>query len=621
MPSRAEPTTFRSDLGVYGLPGSVHPWDIRFDVADRAFCDRQADGTYRLRVVTEPGLVDGLVVVGDHYGGASGYSLEEIVAGIRFVGWELQAPLPPGGELSLAFRSPDGSPVYRVPSGISGAVERLDRWTLPDLTPLDVPAWAQGAVIYQIFPDRFADGDPSNNPPETEPWGSPPASDSFQGGDLAGVLAHLDHLEALGVDTIYLNPVTVAPSNHRYDAVDYHHVDPALGGDEALAKLVAEAHSRGMRVMTDLSINHVHPSFPPFEDMQRHGTASPYHGWFAVTEHPPRVRVDLERLDDDGHRRLDRLRRQAGIEVEETTLADGPPLQPTYQAWFGVPTMPRVDLSHPQARAYMLDVLTSWVDRFDIDAWRMDVARYVDPDVWPEARNKLRESKEDFLLLAEIMGDGSAWLQGDGFDATMNYTFRALVLRFLARGTLDAPGFLDGYARLWAQYAWPVTLASQNLIGSHDTPRFLTEAGGEEWRMVLAIVLQMTLPGAPGLYYGDEVGMEGGEDPGCRGAFPWDPDPLDHPLARTISELAALRRAHPVLRTGEWRALGAWDEAVAFERILPGEEVVVVVNRGAAPTALEVGATEVLWGSGRIIGPRIEVAARSAAVARLTSDR
>lgn len=342
------------------------------------------------------------------------------------------------------------------------------------------------------------------------------------------------------------------------------------------------------------------------------GEESEYAGWFAVHSYPPRLLVDYDRLEPENEKWLAAWQSNLGLEVEESDRP-GPPIQPSYEAWFGVPTMPRVDLSHPPARDYMLDVLTSWVDRFDIDAWRMDVARYVDPDVWPEARSALTEHKPDFFLLAEVMGDASEWLQGNGFHAAMNYTFRAAVLDFLAYESTDAEGFLEAYLRLLGQYAWGVTLASHNLIGSHDTPRFLTEATGQEWRLRLALVMQMTLAGSPGIYYGDEVGLDGGEDPECRKAFPWDRPPLDHPLAATVAELTRLRRAHPALIRGEWRAGEAKGGLLTYRRMLDGEELTVVINRGGSPASI-VGQSSPVWGEATPIAGGIAVGARSAAI-------
>ena len=651
MAATARPRRHDDDRGIYGLPGDVSPWDVRFDPRDRAFMDREPDGRFRLRVWTEPALADARLVVRSGRQIES-YPMTAVAASGRFTFWEAVAgPFGAGTEYSFAFRAGGGrgqggrgQGVYLSPAGITVAIERLDRWRFPDsaeeLAPLAVPAWARGAVIYQIFPDRFADGDRSVDPPDVRPWGTAPQARGFWGGDLAGIAARLDYLTRLGVEAIYLTPIFASPSNHRYDTVDYLTVDPLLGGNDALRALVDAAHEAGMRVVLDVSINHVHPRFFAFADVVRNGSRSEFRDWFVIEEWPLRIRY---RPHVPAHRSLAEWlpvwRRETGLPIEEAADA-GPAVEPTYEAWYGVPTMPRVNLANPQARSYLLQALTGWIRDYGIDGWRLDVARYVDPDVWRDLRPMVRAVKPDTYLLGEVMGDASVWLQGDAFDASMNYPLRELAVRFFAAGTIDGRQLADGLARLWAGCAWPVAQAAHNLIGSHDTPRFLTLAGGEVWRLRLAVVLQMTFPGAPGLYYGDEVGMTGGGDPGCRGTFPWPgegqvdagaPDPERHPLFRTAAELAALRRTEPALRTGEWRAGEARGSLVTFERRLGRRRLLVAINRGRTAAAVELGSARArllwgggeacgggeAWGGGEVDGGRLRVAGRAAAIVRL----
>lgn len=611
---------FPHDLGVYGTPGDVSPWDIRFDPADRAHLEPVGSGRFRFRVWGEPGLGNGLVVVRDGEGTVTGHPMEVVAATIRFGFFEaVVGPFCGRVEYSFAFRNAAGHPVYLAPSGVTNAVERLDRWTLdPALPAVGVPEWAKGAVIYQIFPDRFAKGDGSTDPPGTDPWGSPPHSRRFQGGDLVGVADRLDYLAGLGVDAIYLNPIFTSPSNHRYDAIDYSSVDPALGGDAALERLVGEAHRRGMRVILDASFNHVHPRFFAFADLVRRGRRSRYRDWFVVRDWPPRLlyRPHATRSTPWVREWIPVWEEQVGVPVE---VVDGPgrAVEPTYEAWYSVPTMPRVNLANPEARAYMLGVAAHWVAEHGIDGWRMDVARYVDPDFWNDFRRVVKAADPEAYLLCEVMGDAGDWLQGDRFDATMNYTFRDLALRFFARDEIDGAALLDDAARLIAQYPWAVTLVNQNLIGSHDTPRFLSEAGGDVWRLRLATVFQLTFPGAPGIYYGDEVAMTGGDDPGSRGAFPWEIAGGGHDLQETIRRLAALRRSEPALVTGDWRPVHGAGGLVAFERRLGRRRVLVAINRSGRPARVPAGPgwRRLLWGSGRVEGGEVVVGARSAVLA------
>jgi glycosidase len=531
----------------------------------------------------------------------------------RFTLWEVLAgPLQAGSDYSLAFKAPNGRGVYVSPDGVTNAIERLDRWPLTPPPRSSAPDWAKGAFIYQIFPDRF--GRHEDGPRgDTEEWGSPPGRHMFQGGDLPGVTERLGYLEDLGVDVIYLNPVFTSPSNHRYDTVDYYEVDPMLGGNEALSALIESAHSRRIRVILDASFNHVHPRFFAFADVMRHGERSSYWGWFVVSDWPLQIRLRPESASRTLLEEVERWAAQTGLPV---TVADGPgpPVEPSYDSWYGVATMPRVDLSNLEARAYMLDVARYWPREFGIDGWRMDVTRYVDPDFWVDFRQAVHDVNPDAYLLCEVMGDASSWLQGDRFDAVMNYAFRDLCLKFFARDDLDGEGFTDGISHLWSQYSWPATLAGQNLLSSHDTPRLLTECGGEVWRARLATIFQFTFPGAPGVFYGDETGMLGGDDPENRGAFPPEPD-HEHEIHITIAELARLRRAEPALRLGDWRPLIASRGMIAFTRDHEGRRLLVVINTSATdgrPPA--TGISEVIWGDASLDGDVITVAARSAAV-------
>jgi glycosidase len=616
VPSRVRrPVRHVEDIGIHGVPGDVSPWDVRFDPTDVAFCEPLGDGRYRFRVWTEPELASASLVVRDD-GLVTEWPLEPIKTR-RFTIWEaIVGPLDDDAEYSLAFLTRLGRPVYSTPDGISVAVERLDRWRLPTPRLIDVPEWATGAVMYQIFPERFANGDPSNDPEGAVAWGTEPEPVQFQGGDLQGITGRLDHLEWLGVEVIYLNPVFTSPSNHKYDTIDYYSVDPAFGGDEALRALVVAAHQRNIRVILDASFNHVHPRFFAFADVIEHGAESVYADWFVVNSWPLSigVREHLMGSDHPMRRWLDRWPSETGLPTVALE-GDGRPVEPSYEAWYGVATMPRLDLSNPAARAYALDVARYWVREFDVDGWRMDVARYVDPDFWNDFRKAVREEDPEAYLIAEIMGDAGAWLQGDRFDATMDYTFRSLCLRFLATDEIDGVEFQDEAARSIFQYAWPVTLVCQSLIGSHDTPRFLTEADGEAWRLRLATVLQMTMPGMPGIYYGDELEMAGGSDPGCRGAFPSDIEASEVSNAVAIHELAAVRRRRPELVDGDWRPVGAGDEFVAFERI-GGQRTLVMVNRSTSPVTLS---TDRAWagvefGNGRVEPNSVTVAPRSAIV-------
>ncbi len=419
----------------FEIPGSLYPFDVRHDPANRAFLEREADGRLRIRIHTQPELTTGVVVVG-----TEGTDLDVVGRSTRFTYWQAFLDAPNSGTLqyTFAFKDRSGVPLYFSRHGVAGAIEGWEpsfSIDLASLTPIDAPDWAKGAVIYQIFPERFADGDPSLTPAELKAaWGSTPHWLQFQGGDLIGIVDRLDYLAALGVDALYLNPIFTSPSTHKYDASDFYSVDPAFGGDEALRSLVEQAHGHDIRIILDVAFDHAHPSFPQFQDVLAKGADSPFADWFTVYDWPLRVLVN------DGAARgyyppgyfeaMQESLTEHGLILEQRQ--SGPPVEPTYRAWYGVPTMPQLDLENPETRAYFLDVATYWIREFDIDGWRMDVAREPSHGFWRDVRSTVRRARPDACLLAEIWGDTSAWLQGDQFDATMNYTFRDLCVGYFA---------------------------------------------------------------------------------------------------------------------------------------------------------------------------------------------
>lgn len=606
---------FDSDVGVYGVPGDVTPFDIRFDPTNRTHVDREVDGSYTIRAWAEPELTDGLLVAREA-GQVVGHPMHRSSKGGRFVYWQVSLAASENPiEFSLAFRSGAGLPVYRVPAGISSSVERLDRWKLDGLMePFATPAWAHGAVIYQIFPDRFANGDSTNDPIDVNPWNSPPAPRGFWGGDLAGIQSKLGYLEELGIDLIYLNPIFRSPSNHRYDTIDYYQVDPMLGTNQDLKSLIDDAHGRGIRVMIDASFNHVHPQFFAFQDLIENGPDSEYTDWFVVNEWPVHLKRNQRKLSRGAAGWLPIWVEQTGLAVVDDPQAPSG-IVPSYDTWYGVATMPRVNLANPEARQYMLDVAAYWITQFSLDGWRMDVARYVDPDFWNDFRKVVKAANPNALLLAEVMGDASDWLQGDRFDATMNYTFRDVCLGFFAHDLIDGRGFLDRMGTMLAQYGHASTVCNQNLIGSHDTARFLTESGGERWRLDLATVCQLTVPGSPSIYYGDEIGLEGGTDPGSRGTFPWSPDPTSDPTHQLVQDLARLRRRRPALRTGTWHPGMSTRHIISYERRLGKARLLIIMNRGRSKNHLtNDGWSKAIWGSAEISEQTITIPARRAAI-------
>jgi cyclomaltodextrinase / maltogenic alpha-amylase / neopullulanase len=480
---------------------------------------------------------------------------------------------------------------------------------------IHTPDWVKHAIFYQIFPDRFARS-PRSTPLrgiEFKPWGSPPEQQGFQGGDLLGIIDKLDYLQHLGVTALYLTPIFASASNHRYHAYDYYQVDPLLGGNAALRELLDEAHGRGMRVVLDGVFNHASRGFWAFHHILENGANSPYLDWFIIRGWPLRAYSS-----DRTH-------------------------PPNYDCWWGLPALPKFNIRNPGVREYLLDVARHWV-AFGIDGWRLDVPTEID-DVrfWQAFRQVVKSVNPDAYLCGEIWHLAERWLQGDQFDAVMNYPFSRAVLGFCGARTLVqgyrqgsyplTPLTAGGFARqiddIYTRYDWQVNYAQLNLLDSHDTARALWIVGDEKSALRLCVLCQMTMPGAPCIYYGDEIGMSAAQDPFCRAAFPWqDQGRWDHDLLAFYRRATALRHHNPALRTGTFQRLHAGGGVYAFARTLPQQYAVVIINAQTGTATMDLDVTGVaptemvfedVWNDGRYVvkGQRLSsvtVPARDAVV-------
>ena len=464
---------------------------------------------------------------------------------------------------------------------------------------VETPAWARDAIFYQIFPDRFASSERVHKPGRLEPWDAPPTIHGFKGGDLRGIAEHLGYLEDLGINALYLTPIFSSASNHRYHTYDYLAVDPLLGGDDALRELLDAAHDRGMRVVLDGVFNHTGRGFWPFHHVLETGAASPYRGWF---------HLDDERLDEG-----------------QPLVAYPPPGTPSsahgYDAWWGLPALPKLNTDDPEVREFLFRVAEHWL-RFGIDGWRLDVPMEIDDEVfWQEFRRRCRAIRPDAYLVGEIWQVAPEWLRGDRFDALMNYPLGEAILGFAGGSRLDmtvigqhyefgksvrpldGPAFGARVMELASAYDPDVVAVQLNLLGSHDTPRLRTVLGDDVTGVRLATLLQATLPGAPCIYYGDEVGLRGGNDPECRAAFPWDEARWEPGLRDAVRALLHLRSAEPALRDGPLRVVGADASAVAFERGAGASRFVVVVNAGESAVRLGLRFEDAPGGAGGHLAP------------------
>lgn len=424
-----------------------------------------------------------------------------------------------------------------------------------DYPTFETPDWAREAIFYQIFPDRFADGDTKNDPPDVVQWGSPPTTSNRMGGDLAGILNRLEYLRDLGINALYLNPIFESRSNHGYDTTDYMRIDPRFGTSATLKSLTARAHLHGWHVILDGVFNHTGVDFEPFQSVVREGASSPYRNWYFVHRFPVRVR--------DGRN--------------------------SYEGWNGSPWMPKLNVRDPAARDYLLNAAAHWTKEAKIDGWRLDAASEVSHDFWKTFRKTIKSIKPDALIIGEVWTDAREWLQGDEMDSVTNYRWRGATLDFFAFDKSSPSGFDAQLAQIRAEYPVPATSVMFNMLGSHDVERIRTLCQGDWLKERQAVAFQMTYPGTPCIYYGDEIGLEGGKDPDNRRAMPWDKRQWDETSHKFYKECIALRKKHAVLRRGDYQTLVADVSGVyAFLRSYNDERALVVFNRSDAPQTATV---------------------------------
>lgn len=395
--------------------------------------------------------------------------------------------------------------------------------------------WTDTTVMYQIFPERFANG-MGEKPYITAPWDATPTSRMYLGGDLPGVTQHLDYLSDLGVNCLYFTPIHPSPTNHKYSIVDYYDVDAGFGGQAAFRELVQAAHARGMRVLLDGVFNHCSEHHPFFEDVKRCGKASPYYDFFLI----------------DG----DFPSREKG----------------NYRTFGFSSDMPKLNTGIPAVIDYFCGVGAWWIREFGIDGWRLDVMDEISDDFLRAFRKAVKAANPDALILGEAWHDPRAWLAGDELDGVMNYGLTKALIDYLVDGALTARQAASRLTRLFFRTTSISARMMMNLLDSHDTDRFLTLLRGDRQRLKLALCLLFFFPGMPCVYYGDEIGMTGGYDPDCRKGFIWDETAWDAELRRHVQLLARLKTGGRL--AGDVIRISASDDVLTLER----EELTLLVN-------------------------------------------
>lgn len=405
-----------------------------------------------------------------------------------------------------------------------------------------VPDWAKGAVVYQIFPDRFA----TDKKIDEKKWYKSPMHNKDKlYGNLRGIINKIDYFKDLGIDILYLTPIFRSNSNHKYDTIDYYQIDPDFGTKEDLRELVSIAHDNNMRVILDGVFNHTSPNFFAFEDLVKNNEHSKYVNWYYPDSFP----------------------------IKTT----GKPNFLTFGYYGG---MPKLNCSNPEVRNYIYDIVTYWIRECDIDGWRLDAADEVAHDFWKDLRKKIKSIKSDALIIGEIWHYTSSYLQGDEWDTIMNYNFRANVDNYFAKHIISASDFVNEFGFLRGTSHTRVHQLLWNLIDSHDTGRFLHCANEKKAALKLAVAVQMTTPGMPMIYYGDEVGLTGGQDPDCRRGMLWDENRQDKEIYNWYKKLIHIRKEHSCLTNGNVKYLEIDDnnDLIVMRAYNDTEELYIILH-------------------------------------------
>ena len=367
--------------------------------------------------------------------------------------------------------------------------------------------WCDKSVFYQIFVDRFHIGKTKKNTDYIDKkWGELPEPKGFFGGDIKGITEKLDYLNDLGINAIYLTPIFQSPSNHKYDTIDYETVDEMFGTNSDLKELVENAHQRGIKILLDAVFNHCSYLCKQFQDVLLKGKQSGYYDWFIIHGDRP----DLDDMN--------------------------------YECFAACNYMPKWNTNNNEVQNFLLHIAVKWIREYGIDGWRLDVADEVSHDFWRNFRKAVKNEKPDAIIIGENWHNAFPWLQGDQFDSIMNYSFTKACLDFFAFGKYSAKQFCDRLSEILMRNTDQVNEMMLNLLDSHDTERFLTNAGGNKSKLKCALAVMFFFVGMPCIYYGTEIGMSGGYDPDSRRTFDWNENNWDKDLFQTIKELIQLRK-------------------------------------------------------------------------------
>jgi glycosidase len=429
----------------------------------------------------------------------------------------------------------------------------------PYINPIDVhkqPSWIKDTVFYQIFVERFMNGNPENSPPDLCSWDEEPKPKSFFGGDLKGIIDKLDYLGELGINGIYLTPIFKSPSNHKYDIVNYFEIDPYFGSEKVLKELIDKAHDKGIRIVLDAVFNHCSNQFPPFLDVLEKGKASQYYDWFTI---------DGDIINED---------------------------RTNYRMFGHVRSMPKLNTANGKLKEYLLSSVRYWTTEFNIDGWRLDVSDEIDHQFWREFRTLVKNISKEAVIIGENWHNALPWLMGDQFDSVMNYPVTKLCLDFFARRNISAKEFENMLSAYLMRYPDQVNESLLNLLDSHDTERFLYTAGGRKESLKNAAAFLFAYKGMPCTYYGTEIGMTGCYDPGCRKGFDWKQENWDMELYQLYKKLISVRKEEKALKYGSI-AFDSTDLLFVMKRSYEKERIYILINNTESKQEYMLSGTEI----------------------------
>ncbi len=426
------------------------------------------------------------------------------------------------------------------------------------------PDWVSDTIWYQIFPERFCNGSPEEGR-DVLPWGSDEV-DGYNkkfGGNLAGIIEKLDYIKECGFNGIYLNPIFTSPSSHKYDTTDYFKVDADFGDNEIFGRLVEEAHKRGIKVMLDAVFNHCGFFHPFWQDVLKNGVNSQYYNCFYI-------------LDTDKPIIYGKL--------ENGMPGDCPKEYLNYRTFAYTQSMPKWNTGNPIAREYLLKAAVYWIEQYHIDGWRLDVSNEISHDFWREFRKRVKAVNPEVYILGENWDNSYPWLQGDQFDGVMNYEFTTPVWNFFRNDDRNgvkyhAREFKLAIGELIADYPKHVSSNLFNLLDSHDTQRVLNVVGGNSKAAILAYIFLFTYPGTPCVYYGSEIGMEGGNHSN-RQCMIWEENRQNKELSAVIQKLINLRKSYDSFRTVNlsWITLLSDMDTVMYKKVTSRETLYVLLH-------------------------------------------